>query len=122
MDFTQQATIVGRIHDKLVDCKGEKLRLRANMGRSRIIEVEGILTQAHPSLFIMEVPRKRGRAIRQSYQYVDILTGTVELSRPVSHEPLFPTLIEDATGEAAATAASNIAIVDELDDEDEDDV
>jgi uncharacterized protein Veg len=65
------------------------------MGRSKIIECEGVLTQAHPQLFIKEVERKRGRLTRQSYQYVDILTGTVELMNVESDEPLFPSLMEN---------------------------
>ena len=41
----------------------------------------------------MEVDRKRGRTARQSYQYVDVLTGTVELSQ--NGEPIFePFIIE----------------------------
>jgi uncharacterized protein Veg len=93
MDLEQQAQAVTKIHDKLVDCTGERLRIRANMGRSRIIECEGVLTQAHPQLFIMELERKRGHISRQSYQYVDVLTGMVELTMAEDNEPLFPALI-----------------------------
>ena len=67
------------IHDALVALKGEQIRVRANMGRSRIIECTGTLVQAHPSLFIIEIVGRRGRVSRQSYQYVDVLTNTVEL-------------------------------------------
>ena len=66
------------------------------MGRSKIIEREGVLTQAHNSLFIVETIEKRGRKARQSYQYVDVLTGTVELTDPESEQPLFPELAEEA--------------------------
>jgi uncharacterized protein Veg len=90
MDLIAQGQLVTTIHDKLANFTGEKLRVKANMGRSRIMECEGVITQAHPQLFIMEVERKRGRITRQSYQYVDILTGTVELSHAESNEPLFP--------------------------------
>lgn len=93
MDLAHQATIVTRIHDTLADQQGKRLKVKANMGRSKIIECEGVLTQAHPQLFIMEVERKRGRITRQSYQYVDILTGTVELMHVESDEPLFPALV-----------------------------
>jgi len=64
------------------------------MGRSKIIECEGVLTQAYPQLFIMEVERKRGHITRQSYQYVDILTGAVELMYVESNEPVCPVIIE----------------------------
>ena len=90
MDLAQQVKLVSIIHDRLSEVTGEKLKVRANMGRSRIMECEGVITQAHPQLFIMEVERKRGRITRQSYQYVDILTGMVELSHVESNEPLFP--------------------------------
>ena len=49
------------------------------MGRSRIIERTGTVVVAHPSLFVVEVEERRGRRARQSYQYVDVLTGTVEI-------------------------------------------
>ena len=96
MDLAQQAKIIDSIHDKLNDYVGQKLRVRANMGRSKIMESDGLLTQVHPRLFIMEMDRKRGRTARQSYQYVDVLTGTVELSQ--NGEPLFaPFIIEQDT-------------------------
>ena len=40
----------------------------------------------------MEVDRKRGRTARQSYQYVDVLTGMVELSQ--NGEPLFAPFVD----------------------------
>ena len=93
MDLAQQAGIVDSIHDTLNDFVGQRLKVRANMGRSKIVESEGVLTQVHPKLFIMEVDRKRGRKARQSWLYVDVLTGTVELSQ--NGEPLFePFVIE----------------------------
>ena len=73
MDLAKQAQIVDSIHDMLHDFVGQRLKVRANMGRSKIVESEGTLMQVHPQLFIMEVDRKRGRTARQSYQYVDVL-------------------------------------------------
>lgn len=80
MDLQQQAQIVQSIHDTLNDFIGQRIKVRANMGRSKIVESEGTLMQVHPSLFVMEVHGKRGRTSRASYQYADVLTGTVELS------------------------------------------
>ena len=68
MDLAQQAKLVDFIHDTLEEHLGQKLRVRANMGRSKIVESDGLLTQVHPRLFIMEMDRKRGRTARQSYQ------------------------------------------------------
>lgn len=97
MDLAKQAQIVDSIHDTLSDFVGQKLRVRANMGRSKIVESEGVLMQVHPKLFIMEVKRKRGVAARQSYQHVDILTGMVELSQ--NGEALFGPFIEEIEAE-----------------------
>ena len=93
MDLAKQAGIVNSIHDTLNDFVGQRLKVRANMGRSKIIESEGVLTQVHPQLFIMEVDRKRGRKARQSYQYADVLTGMVELSQ--NGEPIFEPFVID---------------------------
>lgn len=70
---------VDQIRSELSDLEGQRIRVRANMGRSRIIERAGTVIQAHPALFVVEVEERRGRKARQSYQYVDVLTGTVEL-------------------------------------------
>ena len=54
-----------------------------------------MLVQVHPSLFIVEVGERRGRTARQSYQYVDVLTGTVELFDIESGERLFDFAFEE---------------------------
>lgn len=70
---------VDQIRAEISDLKDQRIRVRANMGRSRIIERTGTVVVAHPSLFVVEVEERRGRRARQSYQYVDVLTGTVEI-------------------------------------------
>ena len=94
-EISKQAATVNNIHETLAGYKGKRLRVRANMGRSKIIERVGVLTQAHQALFIVETEEKRGRKARQSYQYVDVLTGTVELTNPETEQPLFPMLKEE---------------------------
>ena len=96
--FGRQMARVNDIHATLEDYTGKRLHVRANLGRSKVLEREGTLTQAHNSLFIIEVEESRGRRARtsrQSYQYVDVLTGMVELSDAETKEPLFPDLAEE---------------------------
>ncbi|MBQ3328398.1 MAG: Veg family protein [Eggerthellaceae bacterium] len=107
MDLAQQAKLVDSIHDTLADFVGQRLRVKANMGRSKIIESEGTLTQVHPRLFIMEIDRKRGRTARQSYQYVDVLTGTVELSQ--NGEPLFEPFVIEPEAELPPVTEETVA-------------
>ena len=80
---------VDDIRDRLGELKGQRIKVKANMGRSRIVERAGTLVGAYPTLFIVEVEERRGRTARQSYQYVDILTGTVELYDADSGEKIF---------------------------------
>lgn len=79
MEMMNQVEVVGRIRTDLESMMGSRLRLKANMGRSKVLEREGTLEQTHPSLFVLKIEEKRGRTARVSYSYVDILTGTVEL-------------------------------------------
>ncbi|HEY3317792.1 MAG TPA: Veg family protein [Coriobacteriia bacterium] len=92
MDVVRQSEVVGRIRSDLQSLMGQRMRLRANMGRSKIVEREGVLEETHPSLFVVKVDEKRNRTARVSYSYVDVLTGTVELSHCESGESLFPWL------------------------------
>ena len=87
MDLQKQSLIIDSIHDTLNDLVGQRLRVREDMGRSKVVEDEGIITQVHPRHFIMEVDRKRGRTARKSFQYADVLTGVVELTQ--NGEPVF---------------------------------
>ncbi len=95
MEISEQAALVEKIHSIVSSYGGRKLKVRANMGRSKIIDCEGVLTEAHPSLFIVEIQGKRGRLTRQSYQYVDVLTGMVELTDPETNEKLFVSPFEN---------------------------
>jgi uncharacterized protein Veg len=90
---------VDDIREKLEGLKGERLKVKANMGRSRIVERTGTLVTAHPSLFVLEVEERRGRTARQSYQYVDVLTGTVELFNSETGERLFDYVAEEIDDE-----------------------
>ncbi len=77
------------IRDACKGLEGQQIRVKANMGRSRIVERTGTLLQAHPSLFVIEVTERRGRIARQTYNYVDVLTGTVQIFNGDTGELLY---------------------------------
>jgi uncharacterized protein Veg len=57
---------------------GSKVRLKANRGRNRIIEKEGVLDSLYPNIFVIRLNERK--VIRKvSYSYADVLTETVEL-------------------------------------------
>lgn len=77
------------IQAKLKEMVGTRVRIKANMGRTRVVEKLGQIKSVHPSVFIVEVDERRGRKSRQSYQYIDVLTGQVELFDPETGEHIF---------------------------------
>ncbi|MDO4437441.1 MAG: Veg family protein [Coriobacteriaceae bacterium] len=87
-----QVNHVAEIQEKLGEMVGDRVKVKANMGRTRVIERLGIIKNVHPAVFIVEVDERRGRKSRQSYQYVDVLTGTVELFDPETGEHIFTPL------------------------------
>ena len=73
---------VDDIHEKLTDMVGDRVKVKANMGRTRVVERMGTIKSVHPA----------GFKSRQSYQYIDVLTGQVELFDPESGEHIFTPL------------------------------
>lgn len=90
MEALQPVHAITRIRIALEEMTGDLICVRANMGRSKILERHGTVLQTHPALFVVEVHEKRNRKTRASYQYVDVLTGSVEILHPESKETLFP--------------------------------
>ena len=86
---------VDTIREELGTMAGTRIKVRANMGRSRIVERTGTLLAVHPQLFVVEVEERRGRKARQSYQYVDVLTGTVEIYDTDTGERLLDFTVEE---------------------------
>ncbi|NMA64277.1 MAG: Veg protein [Syntrophomonadaceae bacterium] len=57
---------------------GSRIRLKANRGRNRIIEKEGVLESTYPNIFVIKIDERKVER-RVSYSYADVLTETVEL-------------------------------------------
>ncbi|PRX26462.1 uncharacterized protein Veg [Orenia metallireducens] len=70
--------ILGQIKSDLDSFVGKKVRLKANQGRRKIIEKEGILEQTYPKVFVVKVDEDQTPR-RISYSYADVLTETVEV-------------------------------------------
>ena len=57
---------------------GSRIRLKANRGRNRIVEREGVLESIYPNIFVVKLSERKIER-RVSYSYADVLTETVEL-------------------------------------------
>ena len=75
----KEVGILERIREDLDLFVGKPIKIRANRGRKRIFEVEGILEQTYPKVFVVCF-KERQLERRISYSYVDLLTQAVELS------------------------------------------
>ena len=69
---------IDQIKKSLDACVGKKVKLRADKGRKRVLEAEGVLVETYPKLFVIKLD-KSNAVRRLSYTYADILTEKVEL-------------------------------------------
>lgn len=75
----KEVGILDRIREDLNLFVGKPIRIKANRGRKRVFEVEGILEQTYPKVFVVRF-KERQVEQRISYSYADLLTKAVELS------------------------------------------
>lgn len=58
---------------------GAKIKLKANKGRKKVLEREGVLECTYPNIFVVKLHEGDLGERRVSYSYTDLLTETVEL-------------------------------------------
>lgn len=56
---------------------GEKVTLKANGGRKKILVNDGVIESVHPSIFVVRLETDTQRTV--TYSYSDVLTKTVLL-------------------------------------------
>lgn len=56
---------------------GEKVTLRANGGRRKVVVNDGVLEKTYDSIFVIRLDSSSQRTV--SYSYSDVLTKTVQL-------------------------------------------
>ena len=66
---------------KSLECHlGQRLQLKANGGRKKTVECEGILSETYRAIFVVELDQEDSAQKRVSYSYTDILTEAVEIT------------------------------------------
>lgn len=95
MDLAKQAKIVDGIHDTLNDFVGQRLKVRANMGRSKIVESEG---RAHPGspAAVHHGSRPQARSHRSSILSVRRRAHRVWVELSQNGEPLFAPFVDES--------------------------
>lgn len=59
---------------------GEKVTLKANGGRKKVLVNDGIIESTYPSIFVIRLENDTQRTV--TYSYSDVLTNTVQLVFP----------------------------------------
>ena len=62
---------------------GQRVKIKANMGRHRYNVSEGIISQTYPSIFTIKLNNDEDKTARDkfvSYSYTDVLTRNVQLT------------------------------------------
>lgn len=58
---------------------GEKVLLKANSGRRKMLVREGVLEQTYPNIFVVRIEANDSTSRVVSYSYSDILTKNVQI-------------------------------------------
>jgi uncharacterized protein Veg len=61
------------------DCIGEKVILKTNKGRKKVLVKEGVLEEVYSNIFIVRINNGLESERTVSYSYSDVLTETVEI-------------------------------------------
>ncbi|MDP4143473.1 MAG: Veg family protein [Bacillota bacterium] len=56
---------------------GEKVTLKANGGRKKVVVNSGIIEKVYPSIFVVRLENDTQRTV--TYSYSDVLTKTVQI-------------------------------------------
>lgn len=70
--------VLEKIKETLKAKQGVKMRFKTNLGRCRVLEVEGYVESVYPNVFVIRLCEDHGER-HVSYTYTDILTKIVEV-------------------------------------------
>lgn len=67
---------------------GQKVTLKADKGRKKVMVKEGVLENTYPSIFVVKIEGEFDADRRICYSYSDVLTSTVELTFSAQQDPI----------------------------------
>lgn len=78
--YMEKVKTIASIKNDIERHVGEKVTLRANGGRKKILVNDGIIESVYPSIFVIRLKNDTQRTV--TYSYSDVLTKTVQLVFP----------------------------------------
>lgn len=73
----EKKNVIDSIKRNIEDHLGEKVVLKANSGRKRVVVNNGVIEKTYPSIFVVRLDSDTQRKV--TYSYSDVLTKTVQL-------------------------------------------
>ena len=74
---------INNIKDRFNELLGEDIVVTVEMGRSKTVTHEGVLTETYPAIFVVELDERSQESYeRVSYNYTDVLTDTIQIDFP----------------------------------------
>lgn len=70
---------LSQIKRSVQECIGEKVVLKTNKGRKKVLVKEGVLEEVYSSIFVVRINNGLDSERTVSYSYSDVLTETVEI-------------------------------------------
>lgn len=74
---------INNIKDRFNELVGEDIVVTVEMGRSKTVTHEGVLTETYSAIFVVELDERSQESYeRVSYNYTDVLTDTIQIDFP----------------------------------------
>ncbi|GLC31298.1 Veg family protein [Clostridium omnivorum] len=73
----EKGNVLSTIKRDIESHVGEKVTLKANGGRRKVLVNRGIIEKTYPSIFVVRLDTDAHRTV--TYSYSDVLTKTVQL-------------------------------------------
>lgn len=73
----EKRNVLATIRRDIEDHVGEKVTLKANGGRRKVLVNKGIIEKTYPNIFVIRLDQDTQRTV--TYSYSDVLTKTVQI-------------------------------------------
>ena len=77
MFYVEKVNVLDSIKRNIEEHLGQKVVLKANSGRKRVVVNNGVIEKTYPSIFVVRL--ESGTQRKVTYSYSDVLTKTVQL-------------------------------------------
>lgn len=78
MNKNKSENVLTEIRANINSFVGREVMIKANRGRRKCLEKEGVLEKTHQNIFVIKISENQ-QIRRLSYSYADLLTDSVEL-------------------------------------------